>query len=219
MATAVQTRPPRRRKGMLRLSIGASLGSGSGWSTRKLDTPKPGASGIECVARLWRLLPRTQVIMLAIEEDIDRVFESLKAGATGYLVKHARPEKILEAVAEFQRGSAPMSSAIARRVVTAFHQPPCEGGVGEALTVREENILRLLAKGCRSKEFAKHLRIGVSTVNTHVRHLLETARPLPCGGRGALHGAVSAAPWVGVERRSFTGPSGAAQPGLSLIHI
>lgn len=65
----------------------------------------------------------------------------------------------------------PRSSAIARRVVTAFHQPPCEGGVGEALTVREENILRLLAKGCRSKEFAKHLRIGVSTVNTHVRHI------------------------------------------------
>lgn len=136
-----------------------------------MDIHLPGASGIECVARLRRLLPRTQVIMLTIEEDIDRVFESLKAGATGYLVKHVRPEEILEAVAEVQHGGAPMSSAIARRVVTAFRQPPCEGGVDEALTMREEGILRLLAKGCRSKEVADHLQIGIGTVNTHVRHI------------------------------------------------
>ncbi len=64
-----------------------------------MDIHLPGKSGIECVARLRTVLPRTQVIMLTVEEDIEQVFESLKAGATGYLVKHVAPEEILEAVA------------------------------------------------------------------------------------------------------------------------
>jgi DNA-binding NarL/FixJ family response regulator len=138
-----------------------------------MDIHLPGLSGIECVGRLRRLLPRTQVIMLTIEEDSDQVFESLKAGATGYLVKHVAPEEILEAVAEVHRGGAPMSSHIARQVVTAFHQRAPTGAPEVQLSPREEEILRLLAKGGRSKEIADQLQISTGTVNTHVRHIYE----------------------------------------------
>ena len=138
-----------------------------------MDIHLPGKSGIECVARLRTLLPSAQVIMLTVEEDTEQVFESLKAGASGYLVKHVSPEEILEAVAEVHRGSAPMSSHIARRVVTAFRQAPASGDADLHLSPREEDILRLLAKGHRSKEIADELGIGVGTVNTHVRHIYE----------------------------------------------
>ena len=138
-----------------------------------MDIHLPGQSGIECVARFCRLLPQTQVIMLTVEEDSEQVFESLKAGATGYLVKHVTPEEILEAVAEVHRGGAPMSSHIARRVVTAFYQRPGVSLAEAELSPREEEILRLLAKGGRSKEIADVLHISAGTVNTHVRHIYE----------------------------------------------
>ncbi len=139
-----------------------------------MDIHLPARSGIECVARLRPLLPKTQIIMLTVEEDSERVFESLKAGATGYLVKHISPEEILSAVADVHRGGAPMSSHIARMVVTTFRQPPPDGATDALrLSPREEEILRLLAKGNRSKEIADILRIGVGTVNTHVRHIYE----------------------------------------------
>jgi DNA-binding NarL/FixJ family response regulator len=138
-----------------------------------MDIHLPGHSGIECVARLRALLPRTQVIMLTVEENAELVFESLQAGATGYLVKHVPPEEILEAVDRVYRGGAPMSSHIARMVVTAFRQPPPSDGDDLRLTAREEDILRLLAKGRRSKEAADELGIGTGTVNTHIRHIYE----------------------------------------------
>jgi len=138
-----------------------------------MDIHLPGQSGIECVSRLRRVLTRTHVIMLTVEEDSEQVFESLKAGATGYLVKHVSPEEILEAVAEVQRGGAPMSSHIARRVVTAFRQAVAVANGDLRLSAREEDILRLLAKGHRSKEIADELGIALGTVNTHVRHIYE----------------------------------------------
>jgi DNA-binding NarL/FixJ family response regulator len=138
-----------------------------------MDIHLPGRSGIECVARLRRLLPKTQVIMLTVEEDNEQVFESLKAGATGYLVKHDSPEEILDAVAEVHRGGAPMSSHIARQVVAAFHPRTQTAPVEVHLSQREQSILRLLAKGARSKEIGDQLDISPGTVNTHVRHIYE----------------------------------------------
>jgi DNA-binding NarL/FixJ family response regulator len=111
--------------------------------------------------------------MLTIEEDSERVFESLKSGATGYLVKHATPAEILEAISEVQRGGAPMSGSVARKVVTAFRQPAPENAGDLKLSEREEEVLRLLARGHRSKEIAEELGIGVGTVNTHIRHIYE----------------------------------------------
>jgi DNA-binding NarL/FixJ family response regulator len=138
-----------------------------------MDINLPGKDGISCVATLREVLRNTQVIMLTIEEDSEKVFESMKAGATGYLVKHVSPQEILEAVAEVHRGGAPMSSHIARKVVTAFRQPTIAVGEEANLTTREEEVLRLLAKGRRSKEIADELGVGIGTVNTHVRHIYE----------------------------------------------
>lgn len=137
-----------------------------------MDIHLPGRSGIACVERLRKLLPHTQIIMLTIEEDSERVFESLKAGATGYLVKHATPSEILDAISEVYRGGAPMSASVARKVVTAFRQPAADGDELQ-LSDRETEVLRLLARGHRSKEIAAELNIGVGTVNTHVRHIYE----------------------------------------------
>lgn len=138
-----------------------------------MDIHLPGHTGIVCVARLRGLLPETQIIMLTIEEDIDRVFESLKAGATGYLLKHSSPQEILEAVEEVHRGGAPMSSHIARKVVTAFRSTSDGVPAAAALTAREEQTLRLLAKGLRSKEIADSLGVSPGTINTHVRKIYE----------------------------------------------
>ena len=138
-----------------------------------MDIHLPGLSGITCVGRLRALLPKVQVIMLTIEEDGEQVFESLKAGATGYLVKHVSTAQILEAVAEVHRGGAPMSSQIARKVVTTFRQVTDPGTPTVQLSPREEEVLSLLAKGLRSKEIAQTLELGVGTVNTHVRHIYE----------------------------------------------
>jgi DNA-binding NarL/FixJ family response regulator len=138
-----------------------------------MDIHLPGRSGIACVARLKGLLPQTQVIMLTIEEDTEQVFESLKAGATGYLVKHVAPQEILAAVTEVYNGGAPMSGHIARKVVTAFRQPATGSEADLGLSPREEEVLRLLAKGHRSKEIASDLGLGVGTINTYVRHIYE----------------------------------------------
>ena len=138
-----------------------------------MDIHLPGRSGIECVARLRPLLPLTQVIMLTVEENTELIFESLKAGATGYFVKHVPADEILAAISQVHRGGAPMSSHIARLVVTAFRQASPSVGAEARLTPREEDILRLLAKGHRSKEIADELGIATGTVNTHVRHIYE----------------------------------------------
>jgi DNA-binding NarL/FixJ family response regulator len=138
-----------------------------------MDIHLPGRNGISCVAQLRTVLPQSQVIMLTIEEDSEQVFESMKAGATGYLVKHATPQEILEAVADVHRGGAPMSSQIARKVVTAFRQQPEIQASDLRLSPREEQVLRLLAKGHRSKEIADELGVGLGTVNTYVRHIYE----------------------------------------------
>ena len=138
-----------------------------------VDINLPGKSGVEFVREFRRHGRQAQVIMLTVEADTEPVFESLKAGATGYLVKHVAPEEILEAIREVHRGGAPMSSQVARMVVGAFRLPAAAAGADVRLSAREEEIVRLLARGLRSKEFADQLDIGTGTVNTHVRHVYE----------------------------------------------
>jgi DNA-binding NarL/FixJ family response regulator len=138
-----------------------------------MDINLPGRNGIECVRTLSPLLPKVQIIMLTVEEDGERVLESLKAGATGYLVKHASTEDILEAISEVHRGGAPMSSHIARTVVTTFRQTASRDAQEQRLSPREEEILKLLGRGYRSKEIADLLGISAGTVNTYVRQIYE----------------------------------------------
>src|SRR2546422_2502269 len=122
-----------------------------------MDINLPKMSGIDCVRALRECLPKTQIIMLTIEEDSRRVFESLTAGATGYLVKNLPLAKILEAIEEVHRGGSPMSSQIARMLVREFQQQGESRGAETNLTPREEEILALVSKGYRSKEVADAL--------------------------------------------------------------
>ena len=138
-----------------------------------MDINLPRRSGIDCVRQLRGQMPQIQVIMLTIEEDSDRVFESLAAGATGYLVKNVPPATILAAIQEVHRGGAPMSSQIARMLVQSFHKTRSVTPAREALTGREEEILQLVARGYRSKEVAEALKITSQTVETHLRNIYD----------------------------------------------
>lgn len=138
-----------------------------------MDINLPGHSGIECVRHLKEKHPMLQIVMLTIEEDSRRVFQSLEAGATGYLVKNVPPSGVLAAIQEVHRGGSPMSCQIARMLVQSFHRPAPASATEESLTHREEEILRLVAKGYRTKEVAEVLSIGSATVETHLRNVYD----------------------------------------------
>jgi DNA-binding NarL/FixJ family response regulator len=132
-----------------------------------MDINLPGINGIQCVARLKKLLPDIQVLMLTTYDDGDLIFDSLRAGANGYLLKNVPWEEMVQAVQQVHAGGAPMSLQIARKVINHFHNAKPASEL-EQLTSRELEILRLLAKGHLYKEIADHLAISMSTVRTHI---------------------------------------------------
>ncbi len=142
-----------------------------------MDIQMPGRNGIECIRELKPKLPLTQFVVLTSYTDDKRVFESLKAGATGYLLKRSAPVEILQAIAEVQSGGSPMSGYIARRVVESFgsasNEPTLEKPDLPKLSPREESVVLLLSKGYLYKEIADELSIGVETVRTHLRRIYE----------------------------------------------
>ena len=138
-----------------------------------MDINLPGMSGIECVRRLKELLPRTQVLMLTTYEESDLIFDSLRNGASGYLLKNIPPSELIQAVEQVHAGGAPMSMQIARKVVNHFHQIKQLDAKAEQLTKREHEILALLAKGFLYKEIADQLGITLSTVRAHLHAVYE----------------------------------------------
>jgi DNA-binding NarL/FixJ family response regulator len=138
-----------------------------------MDVKLPGASGIECVRRLKPLLPETQVVMLTVYQDDEMIFNALAAGATGYLLKRARPSQLIEAIRDVHRGGSPMSSQIARKVVQVFRQTTEPPPHGETLTPREYEVLELLSQGYLYKEIAGALGVSYETVHSHVRRIYE----------------------------------------------
>lgn len=138
-----------------------------------MDINLTGMSGIQCVSRLKERLPGTQVLMLTTYDDGDLIFDSLRAGANGYLLKNMPREELVEAVHQVRAGGAPMSLQIARKVINYFHQAAKPAAELGQLTSREQEILRLLAKGYMYKEIADHLGISMSTVRTHISAVYE----------------------------------------------
>jgi DNA-binding NarL/FixJ family response regulator len=143
-----------------------------------VDIHLPLMSGIECVRQLKAALPATQVIMLTMYEDDHCVFDSLLAGASGYLLKRTPHTQILEAIRDVHQGGSPMTSSIARRVVRAVREARAAGPAAAdsdlaRVTPREEEILALLAKGYRYKEIAEALHLSVETIRTHLRRIYE----------------------------------------------
>jgi len=138
-----------------------------------MDIHLPGESGIVCTARLRQKLPNLQVIMLTVYKDIKMIFQALKAGACGYVLKRSDETEILEAIAEVRAGGAPMTSEVARMVVRSFLEVPMGQDETGELSARESEILALLAEGLSNKEIGGRLDISFSTVRTHLMHIYE----------------------------------------------
>jgi len=137
-----------------------------------MDINLPAMNGVECVQKLHVLDPSLRVIMLTVYEDPERIFDALRAGAIGYLLKQQPSEKLLEAIRDAHRGGSPMSSQIARKVVQ-FFQPGRQTEATTQLSARETEVLKLLSKGHLIKEIADQLGISFVTVRTHIRRIYE----------------------------------------------
>jgi DNA-binding NarL/FixJ family response regulator len=138
-----------------------------------MDINLSGQSGINCVYRLKQLIPGTQFLMLTVYEDADHIFDALRAGASGYMLKRTPREELIEAIRQVHEGGAPMTSYIARKVVQSFHPGPAATPSAEALSPREWEVLRLLARGFAYKEICQELNLSMSTINTHVHRIYE----------------------------------------------
>jgi DNA-binding NarL/FixJ family response regulator len=136
-----------------------------------VDINLPGMSGIELVTRLKTSCPHLSLLMLTTHEESDLIFESLRAGATGYLLKNQAHAGLIEAVQQVRDGGAPMSMQIARKVVRFFQQPSPRPPTFEALTTREHEILAALATGKLYKEIGDQLGISLSTVRGHLHKI------------------------------------------------
>lgn len=137
-----------------------------------MDIGLPNISGIEGVRTVKTNFPSIQIMMFTVFEDDDSIFDAIKAGASGYLLKKSAPEEIIEAIQELHRGGAPMSPTIARRVVSSFqsnHNPVQEFD----LTVREKEILFALVDGLSYKKIADKYCVSISTVRTHISNIYQ----------------------------------------------
>jgi len=132
-------------------------------------------TGIDCVRELKPKIPETNFMMCTVYEEDEKIFEALRAGASGYILKKTAPQKMLEAIRDLNEGGAPMSSLIARKVVFAFQSKPAvsdPAGIDD-LSNREKEILELLSRGLTYKEIAAELFISQETVRKHVYHIYE----------------------------------------------
>ena len=138
-----------------------------------MDISLPGMNGIECIRQVKDKTPSTQFMMFTVYENDEKVFEALKAGASGYLLKNTGLVQLIESLKELHDGGSPMSANIARKLVTLFRDGQKETTNLEVLSNRENEILQLLAKGLLYKEIADRLGISVSTVRQHIHHIYE----------------------------------------------
>ena len=140
-----------------------------------MDINLGGMSGIECVRLLKPQIPETQVVMLTVFEDTDKIFSALAAGASGYLLKRMPPAKLLEAIREVHEGGSPMSAPIARKVVQSLQPALTAPSAPETLTLspRERDVLDGLAEGQAYKQIADKLGVSIHTVRNYIRRIYE----------------------------------------------
>jgi DNA-binding NarL/FixJ family response regulator len=137
------------------------------------DINLPKKSGIDCLKEIKQYNEDILFIMFTIYEDSDAVFDALKFGASGYILKNTPPEKIIESLMELYEGGSPMSPKIARKVMNTFHEAPSKNSINVLLTNKELEVLDLLSKGYLYKEIAGMLFISISTVKSHLNHIYQ----------------------------------------------
>jgi len=138
-----------------------------------VDIRLPRMSGIDCVAQLKSDFPDLLMLMVTTYEERELIFDSLRAGASGYILKKALQSELPGAIAQVMAGGAPMSMPIARKLVRFFQNSAQPASPAERLTQREEEILSQLALGYRYKEIAGTVGISLQTVRTHIRHIYD----------------------------------------------
>ena len=136
-----------------------------------MDINLPGMDGVECVRRLRASLPHIKHLMLTVYSEGEKIFNSLLAGANGYLLKRTSTAELLEAIQEVRGGGAPMSSSIARKVVDYFNEMGEQRSNTPTLSPREQQVLELLAKGAAYKKIADQFSLSIDTVRMHVKHI------------------------------------------------
>jgi DNA-binding NarL/FixJ family response regulator len=138
-----------------------------------MDISLPGMNGIECIRQVKDKSKSTQFMMFTVYENDEKVFEALKAGASGYLLKNTGLLHMAEALKELYNGGSPMSANIARKLVSVFRENANDVDELETLSNRENEILKLLAKGLLYKEIADQLGISTSTVRQHIHKIYD----------------------------------------------
>jgi len=136
-----------------------------------MDIQLPGLSGIDCTARIKKMLPAVQIIMVTVYEDTERISAALRAGACGYLLKRCTPAELVSAVREARLGGVPMPREIARKVIASFQQPQPAAAEVDELRPSERKILELLATGLANKEIANRLALSPGTVRWHLENI------------------------------------------------
>jgi DNA-binding NarL/FixJ family response regulator len=138
-----------------------------------MDIGLPDISGIEGVRTLKSNFPDIQILMFTVFEDDEKIFEAIRNGASGYLLKKSSPADIIDAIKELHSGGAPMSAAIARKVIQSFQAAPSPSILENQLTPREKEVLYSLVDGLSYKKIADKYCISISTVRTHITNIYE----------------------------------------------
>ena len=143
-----------------------------------MDIKLPGMSGIECARRLKERCPNLAILMLTVYDETELIFDALRAGAGGYLLKRAATTELVHAIKDVLDGGAPMTAPVARRVVDYFHESPeprkpavARASATDRLTEREREILEHLSRGYSNREIADTFGVSVPTVRSHLRSI------------------------------------------------
>ena len=138
-----------------------------------MDIDMPGTNGIDAVAIIKAVSPKTQVIMLTVFDNEDKIFKAIRNGASGYLLKHTPPSEIIASIFDVNKGGSPMTANVARKVLQYFQSQPKAHKEDYNLSERELQIVKGLVSGYSYKAIASELFISIDTVRSHIRRIYE----------------------------------------------
>ncbi|HXC98260.1 MAG TPA: response regulator transcription factor [Verrucomicrobiae bacterium] len=138
-----------------------------------MDIQLPDSTGVECTAKIKEQMPGVHIVIVTVYEDSERIFQALRAGACGYLLKRAEPEKVIAAIREAHEGGVPMTPEIARKVIGQFRQQAAAAAQVQDLSDREREVLELVMQGLGNKTIADRLGVTVAAVKWHLQHIYE----------------------------------------------